>query len=99
MAAPSSRLLLFFFFWGGGGGVFSFSTDRPIDPKSGNGFHSKQKKVNGLRGSTSKQHTINLVPRAFSTAWEGKRLWTKVKHTVILSFIFIVLGPSLNVPI
>ena len=33
------------------------------------------KKVNGLKGSTSKQHTINLVPRAFSMAWEGKRLW------------------------
>ena len=27
----------------------------------------------GLKGSTSKQHTINLVPRAFSMPWEGKR--------------------------
>ena len=52
-----------FFFW-----LFFFS-DRPTDPKSGNAFDSKQKKVNGLRGSTSKQHTINLVPRAFSMAW------------------------------
>ena len=49
------------------------------DPKSGNAFDSKQEKVNGLRGSTSKQHTINLVPRAFSMAWEG----TKVEYTVI----------------
>ena len=37
-------------------------TDRQTDAKSGNAFDSKQKKVNGLRGSTSKQHTINLVP-------------------------------------
>ena len=46
------------------------------DPKSGNAFDSKQ---NGLRGSTYKQHTFNLVPRAFSMAWE----WTKVEYTVI----------------
>ena len=38
-------------------------------------FRPTDKKVNGLRGSTSKQHTINLVPRAFSMAWEGKRPW------------------------
>ena len=74
---PSSRLLLHFFF-----GVFSFPTDRPIDPKSGNAFDST-KKVNGLRGSTSKQHTINLVPRAFSMRGKGKILGTKVEHTVI----------------
>ena len=48
---------------------------RPTDPKSGNAFDSKPKRVNGLRGSTSKKHTINLVPRAFSMAWEGKRPW------------------------
>ena len=63
-----------FFFWR----FFLFRpTDRRTGPKSGNAFDSKQKKkVNGLRGSTSKQHTINLVPRAFSAmAWEGKRLW------------------------
>ena len=40
------------------------------------GTHSTvNKKVNGLRGSNSKQHTINLVPRAFSMACEGKRPW------------------------
>ena len=43
--------------------LFSFPTDRPRDPKSRNAFDSKQKNVNGLRGSTSKQHTINFVPR------------------------------------
>ena len=67
---------IFFFFC-----FFSFPLDRPTDPKSGNAFDSK--KVNGLRGSTSKQHTINLVPWAFSMAWEGKRSWAKVEHTVI----------------
>ena len=50
-------------------------TDRQTDPKSGNAFDGKQKKVNGLRGSPAKQHTINLVPRAFYMAWEGKRPW------------------------
>ena len=38
--------------------------------------------MDDLRGSISKQHTINLVPRAFSMAWEGKGPATKVEHTV-----------------
>ena len=45
------------------------------------GKHSTAKKVNGLRDSTSKQHTINLVPRAFSMAGKGKGPGTKVEHT------------------
>ena len=50
----------FFFF-----GFFSFPTDRP---KIRGRIRQQTKIVNGLRGSTSKQHTINLVPRA----WRGK---------------------------
>ena len=53
-------------------GLFSFPTDRP---KIRERIRQQTKKVNGLRGSTSKQHSINLVPRAFSMAWEGKRPW------------------------
>ena len=52
-----------------------FSLFRPTDrPKFRERIRNK-KKGKGLRGSTSKQHTINLVPRAFSMAWEGKRPW------------------------
>ena len=67
---------IFFFF-------LAFFLYRPTDPKSGNAFDSKQKTVNGLRGSTSNQHTINLVPRFFSVAWEGKRPWDQGEHTGI----------------
>ena len=42
-----------------------------------------KKKVNGLRGSTPKQHTINLAPRAFSWCGKGKGPGTKVEHTVM----------------
>ena len=37
---------------------------RPTDPKSENAFVSKQIKVNGLRGSTFKQHTTDQ-PRSY----------------------------------
>ena len=61
------RDLPIFFF-----GFFSFPTDRP---KIRERIRQQTKKVNGLRGSTSKQHTINLVPRAFSMAWDEKSPW------------------------
>ena len=61
---PLVRDFSIFFF-----GFFSFPTDRP---KIRERIRQQTKKVNGLRGSTSKQYTINLVPRAFSMAWEGK---------------------------
>ena len=66
--------ILFFF------GFFSLPTDRP---KIRERIRQQTKKVNGLRGSTSKQHTINLVPRFFSIAWEGKRPWDQGEHTGI----------------
>ena len=59
---------IFFFFFG----FFSFPTDRP---KIRERIRQQTKTVNGPRGSTSKQHTINLIPRAFSMVWEGKRSW------------------------
>ena len=63
-----------FFSWYFFYGFFSFPTDRP---KIRERIRQQTKKVNGLRGSTSNQHTINLVPRAFSMAWEGKRPWSQ----------------------
>ena len=43
--------------------MFPFPTDRQTQ-KSGNAFDSKQIKVNGLRGSTVKQHTTGQ-PRSY----------------------------------
>ena len=57
---------IFFFF-----GFFSFPIDRP---KIRERIRKQTKTVNGLRGSTS-VNTLNLIPRAFSMAWEGKRSW------------------------
>ena len=63
-----SIFFFFFFFFG-----FFFFSDRQTQNQ---GTHSKaNKKVNSLRGSTYQQHTINLVPRTFSMALEGKRPW------------------------
>ena len=56
---PSSRILHSFL------AFFLFRpTDRQTQNESKNAFDSKQKKVNGPRGSISKQDTINLVRRA-----------------------------------
>ena len=61
-------------------GFFSFPTDRR---KIRERIRQQTKRVNGLRGSTSKQHTINLVPRAFTSRGKGKGPGTKVEHTGI----------------
>ena len=68
------RVFFFFFFFH----VLAFFNFRLTNRQTDNQrTHStvNKKKVNGLRGSTPKQHTMNLAPRAFFMVWEGKRPW------------------------
>ena len=76
----SSRLLLHFlvFF-----GVFSFPTDRPTDPKSGNAFDSEQKKEMALKVALPNNTLSTSFLEPFPWRGKGKGPGTKVEHTVI----------------
>ena len=70
--------------------LFFFFSERQTQNQGTRSTVNKKKTVNGLRGSTSNQHTINLVPRTFLRLyflgpfpWLGKGYGpgSKVEHT------------------